>query len=328
VAFSITKNTPKGVFSATFLGWVSQSRHRPVAVQNTGFYIFMIANSKSFVNSLKKAQILDGKKISEQILFEVKKQAAGRNLQLAVVQIGKNNVSEVYITEKQRIGKEIGMNVQMFWLPADIGQHALEQEIEHISANSNMHGVIVQLPLPHRIHREKALNCIFTEKDVDVLSEAALQRFARGTFPIVPPTVAAIQALFDAYSIEMRNKHVVLVGQGRLVGLPLGMWLKQKNVQFEIVTQETSNIASTVRQGDIVISGVGKANLITGDMVKNGAVVVDAGTSVEDGKTTGDVDFASVSKKTSYITPVPGGVGPLTVACLFRNLATLAESRV
>ena len=279
------------------------------------------------------ATILDGKKVAETMFSEVQKTAAGKNLQLAVVQVGKNKVSETYIAEKQKVGAEAGIAVQVFWLSSDIAQQGLEQEVERIGNDPEVNGLIVQLPLPKHINREEALNKIPLGKDVDVLSQAALRQFATGKFPVVPPTVGAVQALLDAYNIDIHDRNIVLVGMGRLVGLPISLWLKQQGVQFEITDKETKDLAAATKDADIVISGVGKANLITGDMVKRGAVVIDAGTSVEPGlstglrvnKTTGDVDFKTVSQKASFITPVPGGVGPLTVACLFRNLVVLSS---
>jgi methylenetetrahydrofolate dehydrogenase (NADP+) / methenyltetrahydrofolate cyclohydrolase len=272
-----------------------------------------------------KATILDGKKVAEGMLDEVKQYVVGKNLKLAVVQVGENAVSESYIAEKQRIGQEIGVGVEVFRFLGSIEQQELVQAIQAITGRADITGIIVQLPLPKAIQREVVLNKILLEKDVDVLSEQALKEFEQGEFPVVPPTVGAIQALFSTYSIGIQGKKVVLVGLGRLVGLPISLWLKQEDVEFEIATKETVNLAELAKTADIIISGVGKPNLITGDMVKEGVVVVDAGTSVEDGKTTGDVDFVSVSRKASYITPVPGGVGPLTVACLFRNLVNIGK---
>ncbi|HZX50011.1 MAG TPA: bifunctional 5,10-methylenetetrahydrofolate dehydrogenase/5,10-methenyltetrahydrofolate cyclohydrolase [Candidatus Paceibacterota bacterium] len=273
-------------------------------------------------------EILDGKKVAQEMLRDVKERAKGKSLKLAVIQVGKNKVSETYIAEKQKVGAEAGIAVQVFWLSPDITQEGLEQEVTQISTDPNTHGVIVQLPLPKHINREEVLSKIPLEKDVDVLSETALEQFKENTFPVLPPTVGAVQALFSAYGVEIRGKKVVLVGHGRLVGVPLGIWLKNQGVQFEIADKATKDLSALCRTADIIISGVGIPKLITGDMIKQGAVVIDAGTSVESGKTSGDVDFVSVSAKASFITPVPGGVGPLTVACLFHNLVTLADKRV
>lgn len=274
-----------------------------------------------------EAKILDGKKVAQEILRDVKQRAKGKSLKLAVVQVGQNKVSETYIAEKQKIGEEAGIKVELFQFPETIVQKELQQEIGRIGKNPSVTGLIVQLPLPKTMNREEVLNCIPLEKDVDVLSGQALKNFGDGKFAIVPPTVGAVQALFLAYGIEIQGKKVTLVGYGRLVGMPISLWLKQENTEFEIADKDTKDLVAVTKAADVVISGVGKANLITGDMIKQGAVVIDAGTSVEDGKTTGDVDFASVSQKASYITPVPGGVGPLTVACLLRNVVILSEEQ-
>jgi len=272
-----------------------------------------------------KAQILDGKKVAEQILSDVRKGAEGKRLKLAVVQVGENSVSEKYIKEKQKKAEEAGIEVEMFRFREDITQLELEHEVERIGKDEKITGVIVQLPLPKHMDTQEVLNHIPVEKDVDVLSSAAFREFKAGNFPVFPPMVAAVQALLSYYGIKVKGKKVTLVGFGRLVGMPLSVWLQNEGVTLLVVDKETKDIAALTREADIVISGVGKRKLITGDMVKNGAIVVDAGTSVEGGKTIGDVDFESVSGKASFITPVPGGVGPLTVACLFKNLLTLSK---
>lgn len=282
-----------------------------------------------------KAKILDGKKVAEEILSEVRKGAKGKNLKLVVAQVGENLVSQTYIAEKKKIGRDIGVEVDVRVFPSSVGQQELQGEVERIGEDAGVAGIIVQLPLPKHMQVKEVLDAIPLQKDVDVLSSSAFDKFSHGTLPILPPTVAAVQALLSAYGIQVQDKKVVLVGAGRLVGLPLSIWLQNKEVSFEVADKDTKDIASLTRDADIVISGVGESGLITGDMIQVGAVVIDAGTSVEEGpstplgvkKTAGDVDFESVASRASYITPVPGGVGPVTVACLFSNLITLAKYR-
>jgi methylenetetrahydrofolate dehydrogenase (NADP+) / methenyltetrahydrofolate cyclohydrolase len=272
-----------------------------------------------------KAQILDGKKVAEDILYEVKQRALNKSLKLAVVQVGKNSISQKYIQEKKKTAEEVGIRVELFSFPEDIQQEKLEREVERIGKDIENTGLLVQLPLPKHIDTQEVLDSIPADKDVDVLSSAAFERFKTGKFPMVPPVVGAVRALFSYYRIEVGGKRVTLVGFGRLVGMPLSVWLHKEGVTLLVADKKTKDVAARTREADIVISGVGKKNLITGDMVKEGVIVVDAGTSVEGGKTTGDVNFESVSEKASFITPVPGGVGPLTVACLLQNMVQLLE---
>ena len=273
------------------------------------------------------AIILDGEKIARKILQDVKKQVSKRYVQLAVIQVGRNLVSESYIRKKQEVAKNIGIDFKLVQLPESISSEKLKEEIQKIGRDPKVSGMIIQLPLPKHIHAKEILDRIPVSKDVDVLSSAAFEKFKTGKLPILPPTVAAVSALFSAYGIEAIGKKIVLVGSGRLVGLPLSIWLERQGVTIQVVNKETKDISSVCQEADILISGVGKTNLITGEMIKEGAVVVDAGTSVEHGKTKGDVDFESVAKKASYLTPVPGGVGPVTVACLFQNLLFLSQKK-
>jgi methylenetetrahydrofolate dehydrogenase (NADP+) / methenyltetrahydrofolate cyclohydrolase len=271
-----------------------------------------------------KAQILDGKKVAGEILEELKEAVYGKSLKLVVVHVGENAVSAKYIQEKQKAAESIGVEFLLAQFPDSISQENLRGEIQKLAKDKTVSGIVVQLPLPKHIQREEALNEIPVEKDVDVLSSGAFESFALGTLKILPPTVAAVKALIDFYEISLIGKHVALVGAGRLVGLPLEAWLKIQHIETSVVTAQTQDIGSILRKADIVISGVGKANLVNGDMIQEGAVVIDAGTSVESGVTKGDIDFESVVKKASFVTPVPGGVGPLVVVCLLRNLFTLS----
>lgn len=188
--------------------------------------------------------------------------------------------------------------------------------------------MIIQLPLPKNIDTQDILDIIPPGKDVDVLSEKSLGNFYTGDkedFSVLPPVVEAISHFLKEYSIKIEGKNIVLVGAGRLVGKPLAVWFAQKNVNLSVVNESTKNISDFTKKADILISGVGKANLIKGNIIKKGAVIFDVGSSIKNGKTAGDVDFGSVSKKAGYITPVPGGVGPVTVACLLENLVRLNQ---
>lgn len=202
----------------------------------------------------------------------------------------------------------------------NVSQVKLERQVKKIGKDAKISGVIVQLPLPKRLNTQHVLDLIPTKKDVDVLSSASFSDFALGILPILPPTVGAIALLLKEAKKKLEGSKVVVVGAGRLVGLPIALWLTQQGATISLIQKGTKNTSQIILEADIVISGVGKPGLITGKMIKKGAVVIDAGTSVEGGSIKGDVDFESVLKKASFLTPVPGGVGPLTVVCLFKNL--------
>ncbi|MBI2642418.1 MAG: bifunctional 5,10-methylenetetrahydrofolate dehydrogenase/5,10-methenyltetrahydrofolate cyclohydrolase [Candidatus Wildermuthbacteria bacterium] len=267
------------------------------------------------------ATILKGESLAKEVLLKLEPQTKGKSLKLAVVLVGDSEVSKKYIAEKRKAAERLGILFSLSVLPKEVSQEELEKKVEELSSDSS--GVVVQLPLPQHIKAEGVLDKIPPEKDVDVLSTKSFELFKQGKLGILPPTVKAISLLLEALGVPLQNKRVVIVGKGRLVGLPLSIWFSQKGVTPVVVDKSTPNIMEVTKTADILISATGKAGLIKGDMVKEGAVIIDAGTSVESGDTKGDVDFESVSKKASFITPVPGGVGPLTVACLLDNLVTL-----
>ncbi len=251
--------------------------------------------------------ILDGKKLSLKILKEVKKRNK-KQLKLAVILVGDNKVSQTYIKEKQKACKEIGISFELFKFPLDVN---LKEEILKIVKDPRNSGVVVQLPLPQEFNTEEILNLIPPDKDIDALSEQSNS---------ISPIVKGVKRLLEEYDISLKDKNIVLIGKGRLVGKPLALWLKKEKADFKVVDRSVQDISSFTLKADIIISGAGKPNLITKDMVKQGAVVIDAGTSSEKGRSVGDVDFKNVSKKAGYITPVPGGIGPMTIACLLDNL--------
>src|SRR3989344_1849575 len=284
------------------------------------------------------ATVLKWESLAKEVLLKLEPQTQNKNLKLAVVLVGDSEVSKKYITEKQKAAEKLGIEFSLSVLRKEVSQEELEKKVEELANESS--GVVVQLPLPQHINTPSVLNKIPVEEDVDVLSEKSFELFKQGKLGILPPTVAAISKLLEASVVSLENKQVVLVGKGRLVGLPLSVWFLQKGITPIVVDKSTPNIEEVTKTADILISATGKAGLIKGDMVKEGAVVIDAGTSVEGSPSTGstssrqassgrqaslagDVDFESVSKKASFITPVPGGVGPLTVACLLDNLVTL-----
>lgn len=270
-------------------------------------------------------KLLDGKKLSKEILDNLKKEIKNRKLKLklAVIQVGENSVSRVFINQKEWACKTVGVGFKLYKFPGEISINELKEGINKIAKNPENSGVIIQLPLPSKFLPEEILNLIPEEKDLDVLSGKSLGKFYQGTLEILPPTVQGILDLLKQYKISLKGKNIVIVGAGRLVGFPLALQLLREKATVSVLNEFSKDTPSFTKKADILISAVGKSNLIKGDMVKNGAIIIDAGSSIERGKSLGDVDFKSVSKKSSYITPVPGGVGPMTVACLLRNLLKL-----
>lgn len=273
------------------------------------------------------AIIIDGKKIAQDIKASLKEEvlAIGKKLRLAVVLVGDNVASKKFIEQKKKFGRDIGVDVKVYEFAKDVTTNQLRKklaEIVHIKQNA---GVIIQLPLAKQINAQYILNSVIPAKDVDVLSAKSLGDFTAGKSKILPPVVGAIQAILQNYKIDVRGKNVAVVGAGRLVGQPTAIWLVNEGASVSTVNEFTKDIKPFLERADIIISGAGKPKLITVDMVKEGVVIIDAGTSESAGKLVGDVDFQGVSKKASLITPVPGGVGPLTVAMLFKNLLELAK---
>lgn len=296
--------------------------------------------------------IIDGKKFAEEIKTSLASEVLklGKKPRLAVVKVavpsevsakeGGDKVTEKFLEQKKKFGSAVGIDVRVYDLPADITTNKLREklaEIIHIKENT---GVIVQLPLPNHINTQYILDGIIPEQDPDLLSSKSLGLFASGRSRILPPVVAAIDYIFKTYGIELKAKKVVLVGAGKLVGKPVAIWLINEGATVTIINEFTKNYKLFTINSDIIISGVGKPNLITADAVKDGVVVIDCGTAQEQqpatsnqpeagsrkqaAKLVGDIDPA-VAKKASLFAPVPGGVGPLTVAMLFKNLVELAK---
>lgn len=271
--------------------------------------------------------LLDGKKLAQKMLDILKKEISEskKELRLAAVFVGDNQITKKFLEQKKGAAQDIGLGLRIYDFPETISTNELRGRLAEIVHEEKNTGVIVQLPLPEHINTQYILNAIVPEKDVDVLSARALGNFFVGKSEVLPPVVGAVRAFFDEYGIECRGKHAVVVGAGKLVGKPVAVWLMNEGAAVSVVNEFTKDTSEFTKRGDIIISGAGKPKLITGDMVKEGVVVIDAGTSEAEGKVVGDVDFDSVSPKASFITPVPGGVGPVTVAMLFKNLISLAK---
>jgi len=264
--------------------------------------------------------IVDGKALAEEIKKELKNNLADRNLRLDVVWVGDDPVSAKYVERKKKVGEELGVEVIVHNLMADIAQADLETEIEKLNNDGEVDGIIIQLPLPAQIETQKILDLISPNKDIDALGKETR---------VLSPIVGAIKEIFEHNNVDLRNKKIIVVGNGKLVGRPISLWLTQEGHDVSVIDVETKNPDEILKQADIIISGVGKPGLITPDKIRDGVVLIDAGTADlpagkagSGGQLRGDADPAC-AEKCSLFTPVPGGVGPLTVVMLFKNLLEL-----
>src|SRR3989344_3972493 len=275
-------------------------------------------------------KIVDGKKLAEEIKDELKKDIAafGKKIKLAVIYIGGNTASESFIKRKKVFGASVGVDVEVKKPKKEIwkSREKLRARISQITHDKKNTGVIIQLPLPDEIKQRTPyiLDSISANKDVDVLSSEAVGKLTNGRMDIIPPVAGAIKYIVEKNNIELNGKNIVVVGEGSLVGKPVALWLLSQRLPFAVLTSKSPNFSETIARADVIISGVGKAGLIKKDMVKDGVIAIDAGTSGDSGQLKGDFE-PDVAEKTSLFTPVPGGVGPLTVAMLFKNLVILSQ---
>lgn len=274
--------------------------------------------------------LLDGKKLAEKLLDGVKSEIAAmsKKPRLATVVVGDDPVTSRFIQQKKKIAALIGADFKVYQFPETITTNELRKRISTIVHEKKNMGVIIQLPLQRQINTHYILNSIVPEKDVDVLSAHAIGNFVVGKSRVFPPVAVAIKAFFEEYEIDYKNRFTVIVGAGNLVGKPVTLWLLSEKVTFAVIEKDAKNFRELLAIADIIISGAGSPGLIKGEMIREGVVIIDAATSESAGKVVGDVDFASVAPKASFITPVPGGVGPVVVAMLFRNLVTLVQAKL
>ncbi|TSC74966.1 MAG: methylenetetrahydrofolate dehydrogenase (NADP+) / methenyltetrahydrofolate cyclohydrolase [Parcubacteria group bacterium Gr01-1014_30] len=266
--------------------------------------------------------LLLGKEIANKIIEELKPVAARQKRCLAIVQVGQNEVSSSYVRKKQEKAAELGVKVKLERLTDSLSENELNKAVSKVAAQEEVDGMIVQLPLPSHVAMQAVLDCIPPEKDVDVLSSSAFGKFVLGGL-MQPPVVSAVARLLQEARVKLQGSEVTVVGAGRLVGLPLAIWLIQQKATVHMATAHTKNLAALTKKSDIVISGAGRPYLIQGGMIKKGVVVIDVGAALDNNQIKGDVDTESVEKVARAVAPVPGGVGPLTVAYLLRNLFSL-----
>ncbi len=279
------------------------------------------------------AEIIDGKLVSQHVRDEVAdgverlKGETGVAAGLAAVLVGDDPASEIYVRNKRKACTEVGMYSEEHRLPGETTEEELLSLVEKLNGDENIHGILVQLPLPSHISETKILRAVSPLKDVDGFHPYNVGLLVEGRPTFISCTPHGIIKMLDFYKIGIEGKEAVVVGRSNIVGKPVSMLLLHRHATVTICHSRTKPLDEVTRRADILVAAIGRADFITGDMVKEGAVVIDVGINRnKDGKLTGDVDFEGVSKKASYITPVPGGVGPMTIAMLLWNTLESAKN--
>ena len=274
------------------------------------------------------ANIINGKEISAAIREEIKAEVQGMSVRpgLAVVLVGDDPASAVYVRNKSKACAEVGIYSEVYRLPEETGREQLLGLIEQLNQSPLIHGILVQLPLPKHLDPEEVIMAIDPAKDVDAFHPVNVGKIMIGNYDFLPCTPAGVMELLHRSGIEVSGKECVVIGRSNIVGKPQAMLLLHENATVTVCHSKTRDLPSVCRRADILVSAVGKAKFVTADMVRNGAVVIDVGMNRdENGKLCGDVDFEPVSEKASYITPVPGAVGPMTITMLLKNTVTAAK---
>ena len=278
------------------------------------------------------AKIIDGKAVSANVKAEIAKEVEALKLKgvtpgLAVVIVGNDSASKVYVNNKKKACELVGFYSEEYALAEETTQEELMQLISTLNAKEDINGILVQLPLPKHLDEKYIIESIDPKKDVDAFHAENVGKIMIGDFDFLPCTPAGVMELLKSENIDINGKECVVIGRSNIVGKPMGMLLLHKNGTVTICHSRTKDLAEVCRRADILIAAVGIAKFVKADMVKDGAVVIDVGMDRdENGKLCGDVDFEDVFEKASYITPVPGGVGPMTIAMLMQN--TLTASKV
>ncbi len=272
-------------------------------------------------------KIIDGKALAEKIRQKVKADVGklGFNPCLAVILAGNNHASELYVSKKNEACKEAGIKFELFRFPENADDETIIREIEKLNFDNNIHAILVQLPLPAGLNTGKILDSIRPEKDVDCLTSENLGKLFLGKERFLPATVKAVLEIIEGLKTDVKGKAVTVVGQSNIVGKPLSVLLANRFATVISCHIRTKNLPEKTKTADILISAVGKPDLITAGMIKKGAIVIDVGINKVGDKVAGDVDFEKVREVASHITPVPGGVGPMTVACLLENVLEAAK---
>ena len=276
------------------------------------------------------AEIISGKVVSQAKRDEIKAKVAalkaeGKNVGLAVIIVGDNSASRVYVNNKKKACAEVGIESFEYALPESTTEKELVELIEKLNNDDRVNGILCQLPLPAGLDEKAVINSISPAKDVDAFHPVNVGHIMIGDYSFLPCTPAGIMEMLRYYNIEIKGKNCVVIGRSNIVGKPMAMLLLQSDGTVTVCHSKTKNLAEITRAADILVAAVGKPKFVTADMVGDGAVVIDVGMDRdENGKLCGDVDFEAVEKKASYITPVPGGVGPMTITMLLENTVTAA----
>lgn len=277
------------------------------------------------------AEIIDGKSLAKKIRIELKEEVEklkSKNIfpKLAVIMVGDDKASKVYVKNKSRACEEIGVEYEEYLLKDDIQMQELLDLIQTLNNREDVHGILLQSPIPKNLDINKAFNTIDYRKDVDGFNPVNVGKLVIGEDSFISCTPFGVIKMLEEYGIEIEGKNAVVIGRSNIVGKPLAQCLLAKNATVTICHSRTKNIHEITTNADILVAALGKPQYVKEHMVKDGAVVIDVGINrADDGKLVGDVDFENVSKKASYITPVPGGVGPMTIAMLMHNVVKAAK---
>lgn len=279
------------------------------------------------------ARIMDGKKLSENIRKELKKRAEalcskGTQARLDIILVGENPASKIYVEKKIKASGDVWVKAELHKFPENVKQNELIETIEKLNSDEGVHGILVQIPLPKHLDERKVIDSVCPEKDVDGLTTYNLGNLFAGESLFEPCTPKGVMKMLDHEKIGIEGRNVVVIGRSNIVGKPLSMMLLKRNGTVTVCHSKTKDLKASTEKADILVVAVGKPKLITEDMVKEGAVVVDVGMNRTKDGLCGDVDFDGVKKRASHITPVPGGVGPLTVAMVLENTIISAERRL
>lgn len=277
------------------------------------------------------SQLIDGKVVSAKVREEVRletlklKEEKGIVPGLAVIIVGDDPASRVYVNNKKKACADVGFMSEEYALPATTTMPELLSLIDELNERKDINGILCQLPLPKHLDEKEVINRIDASKDVDAFSPVNVGKITIGEYDFLPCTPAGVMELLKHYNISADGKNCVVIGRSNIVGKPMGLLLLHQNGTVTICHSKTQNLAEVCKNADILVAAVGRANFVTADMVKDGAVVIDVGMNRVDGKLCGDVKFDEVEKKASFITPVPGGVGPMTIGMLMKNTLKAAK---
>ena len=268
--------------------------------------------------------IIDGKQIKEKYLNQIKEEITGKKITLAVIQIGADEASTVYVSQKEKMCNQIGANFNHYTFDENASEEEIINLIHKLNENDTT-GILVQLPLPSKFNKDKIINTIKPEKDVDGLTDKNLINLVKGEDTIIPCTALGVMKILEEINADIEGKHAVIIGRSNLVGKPLYNLLLNKNATVTLCHSHTKNLKEISLSADILVCATNQKHIITSDMVKKGSILIDVGIIRENSKLYGNADYENIKDITSYITPVPGGVGPLTIAMLANNLLKAYE---